>query len=173
MLLLIYILLVDMEEKIIKTAKCGLLKVFVQGEIESRDFKRKSKAVFLTVHDLGSNYKSMLRFVNHSSMVNISSRYFEFKDWSSQKTSSMINPSPDGDFILPQVHVSPCCVAWSGGGGGGPRGGSKVPEHAGPGGRPRQRPGPARHPVCSGARGRRRGQYSGQVVTLNIENGKS
>ena len=91
MLLLIYILLVDMEEKIIKTSKCGLLKVFVQGEIESRDFKRKSKAVFLTVHDLGSNYKSILRFVNHSSMVNISSRYFEFKDWSSQKTSSMIN----------------------------------------------------------------------------------
>merc|ERR1712045_410707 len=55
---------VNMEEKIIKTAKCGLLKVFVQGEIESRDFKRKSKAVFLTVHDLGSNYKSIVRFVN-------------------------------------------------------------------------------------------------------------
>ena len=67
--------LVNMEEKIIKTAKCGLLKVFVQGEIESRDFKRKSKAVFLTVHDLGSNYKSIVRFVNHASMVNISSRY--------------------------------------------------------------------------------------------------
>ena len=66
-----------MEEKIIKTAKCGLLKVFVQGEIESRDFKRKSKAVFLTVHDLGSNYKSIVRFVNHPSMVNIYSRYFD------------------------------------------------------------------------------------------------
>ena len=70
-------ILVTMEEKIIKTAKCGLLKVFVQGEIESRDFKRKSKAVFLTVHDLGSNYKSIVRFVNHPSMVNIYSRYFD------------------------------------------------------------------------------------------------
>ena len=67
-----------MDEKIIKTAKCGLLKVFVQGEIESRDLKRKSKAVFLTVHDLGSNYKSIVRFVNHPSMVNISTRYFKF-----------------------------------------------------------------------------------------------
>ena len=55
----------------------SLLKVFVQGEIESRDFKRKSKAVFLTVHDLGSNYKSIVRFVNHPSMVNIYSRYFD------------------------------------------------------------------------------------------------
>lgn len=71
---------VTMEEKIIKTAKCGLLKVFVQGEIESRDFKRKSKAVFLTVHDLGSNYKSIVRFVNHPSMVNIYSRYFNDND---------------------------------------------------------------------------------------------
>ena len=68
-----------MDEKIIKTAKCGLLKVFVQGEIESRDLKRKSKAVFLTVHDLGSNYKSIVRFVNHPSMVNISSRYFNLR----------------------------------------------------------------------------------------------
>ena len=68
-----------MEEKIIKTAKCGLLKIFVQGEIESRDFKRKSKAVFLTVHDLGSNYKSIVRFVNHPSMVNISSRYLRLR----------------------------------------------------------------------------------------------
>ena len=53
-----------------------MLKVFVQGELETKDSKSKSRAVFLTVHDLGTNHKSILRFVDHPSMIHISSRYF-------------------------------------------------------------------------------------------------
>jgi len=54
----------------IKTEKCGSLRVYVQGELDGKD----GKVVFLTVHDLGTNHKSILKFINHPSMVNISSR---------------------------------------------------------------------------------------------------
>ena len=61
----------EMKCQEIKTSKCGIIKVYVQGEL---DKEQKSKAVFMTVHDLGSNHKSILRFTKHPSMVNIASR---------------------------------------------------------------------------------------------------
>ena len=54
----------------IKTARCGILKVYVQGEMDGKE----GKAFFLTVHDLGTNQKSVMKFTDHPTMYNISTR---------------------------------------------------------------------------------------------------
>ena len=59
--------IVEME---IKTARCGILKVYVQGEMDGKE----GKAFFLTVHDLGTNQKSVMKFTDHPTMYNISTR---------------------------------------------------------------------------------------------------
>jgi len=48
---------------------CGF-NVYVQGNLE----ERHSKTVILTVHDLGTNHKSFIRFVNHPSMAQVKQR---------------------------------------------------------------------------------------------------
>ncbi|XP_076372407.1 uncharacterized protein ZK1073.1-like isoform X2 [Tachypleus tridentatus] len=54
----------------VQTQNCGKLTVFLQGDME----KVENKAVFLTVHDLGSNHNSFKNFVDHESMVEVKSR---------------------------------------------------------------------------------------------------
>ena len=52
------------------TPRCGQLKVYLQGEMDGKD----GKAFFLTVHDLGTNQKSIMKFTEHPTMYNISTR---------------------------------------------------------------------------------------------------
>uniref|UniRef100_A0A7E4VB68 AB hydrolase-1 domain-containing protein n=1 Tax=Panagrellus redivivus TaxID=6233 RepID=A0A7E4VB68_PANRE len=47
--------------------KHAALNVYVQGNLEDRH----GKTVILTVHDVGTNHKSFVRFVNHPSMANV------------------------------------------------------------------------------------------------------
>lgn len=44
--------------------------VYVQGDLEDRH----GKTVILTVHDLGTNHKSFIHFVNHPSMVDVKAK---------------------------------------------------------------------------------------------------
>ena len=47
--------------------KYSTLNVYVQGDLEDRH----GKTVILTVHDVGTNHKSFVRFVNHQSMADV------------------------------------------------------------------------------------------------------
>uniref|UniRef100_A0A914CCE8 Ndr n=1 Tax=Acrobeloides nanus TaxID=290746 RepID=A0A914CCE8_9BILA len=46
------------------------MNVYVQGNLE----ERHGKTVILTVHDVGTNHKSFVRFVNHPSMTDVKQR---------------------------------------------------------------------------------------------------
>ncbi|CAB3410482.1 unnamed protein product [Caenorhabditis bovis] len=48
----------------VQTPACGVLHVYVQGNIEERG----GKTFILTCHDIGTNHKSFVKFVNHPSM---------------------------------------------------------------------------------------------------------
>lgn len=48
-------------------AKNGHYNVYVQGSLEDRH----RKTVILTVHDVGTNHKSFVRFVDHPSMAEV------------------------------------------------------------------------------------------------------
>ncbi|KAI6239154.1 hypothetical protein M3Y99_00619300 [Aphelenchoides fujianensis] len=45
----------------------ALYNVYVQGDLEDR----QRKTILLTVHDVGTNHKSFVRFVNHPSMAEV------------------------------------------------------------------------------------------------------
>ncbi|PAV92819.1 hypothetical protein WR25_18112 [Diploscapter pachys] len=49
----------------VQTQHCGVLHVYVQGNIEDKS----GKTFFITVHDIGTNHKSFIRFVNDPSMA--------------------------------------------------------------------------------------------------------
>ncbi|CAD6185474.1 unnamed protein product [Caenorhabditis auriculariae] len=49
----------------VQTPNCGVLHVYVQGNAE----ERAGKTYIITVHDIGTNHKSFVRFVNHPSMA--------------------------------------------------------------------------------------------------------
>lgn len=51
-------------------SKSASFNVYVQGNLEERN----SKTVILTVHDVGTNHKSFIRFVNHPSMADVKSK---------------------------------------------------------------------------------------------------
>jgi len=63
-------------EHSIKTEKCGIIKVFVQGDLDTKGGSQSSdgKCIFLTVHDMGSNHTSMMKFMKHPCMYQIASR---------------------------------------------------------------------------------------------------
>ncbi|KHN79830.1 Uncharacterized protein Tcan_07585 [Toxocara canis] len=54
----------------IQTPKCGFIHVYVQGNLEDRN----GKTTFLTVHDVGTNYKTFVRFCNHPSMADVKAK---------------------------------------------------------------------------------------------------
>lgn len=56
---------------LIKTDKCGIISVFVQGNIQNI---RDRTPVFLTVHDMGCNHAEFHNFVEHPSMEKIKER---------------------------------------------------------------------------------------------------
>ncbi|GIY48958.1 uncharacterized protein ZK1073.1 [Caerostris darwini] len=54
----------------VETPNCGTIKCHVQGDLD----KAENKAVFLTVHDIGSNHHNFYTFVNHPTMIEIKQR---------------------------------------------------------------------------------------------------
>lgn len=60
----------DATEHVIAVPHSGKLKVFVQGNLE----EKHGKTIFLTCHDMGTNYKSWLPFVNHAAMTGVRER---------------------------------------------------------------------------------------------------
>ncbi|ULT79663.1 hypothetical protein L3Y34_010324 [Caenorhabditis briggsae] len=55
----------NLQMVVVQAANCGVLHVYVQGNLEERG----GKTIILTVHDIGTNHKSFVRFVNHPSMA--------------------------------------------------------------------------------------------------------
>ncbi|EFP04075.1 hypothetical protein GCK72_023158 [Caenorhabditis remanei] len=54
----------NLQMVVVQTQNSGVLHVYVQGNLEERG----GKTIILTVHDIGTNHKSFVRFVNHPSM---------------------------------------------------------------------------------------------------------
>lgn len=54
----------EMIELNISTNKCGTLRVYVQGNLEEKE----GKTVFVTIHDIGVNHKSWMKFVEEDVM---------------------------------------------------------------------------------------------------------
>jgi len=54
----------------VDTAHCGKLKVFVQGNLA----EKQGKTIFLTIHDMGTNHRSFVNFVNDPSMAEVKAR---------------------------------------------------------------------------------------------------
>uniref|UniRef100_A0AC35U883 AB hydrolase-1 domain-containing protein n=1 Tax=Rhabditophanes sp. KR3021 TaxID=114890 RepID=A0AC35U883_9BILA len=54
-------------QHIVVDGKHTQLSVFIQGNLDDRDHK----TVILTVHDIGTNHKNFLKFVNHPSMASV------------------------------------------------------------------------------------------------------
>lgn len=57
-------------ERIVSTSNCGDLLVHIQGSIQHAN----NKAVFLTVHDMGSNHVEFIKFVDHPAMAEVKER---------------------------------------------------------------------------------------------------
>ncbi|KAJ1358171.1 hypothetical protein KIN20_016504 [Parelaphostrongylus tenuis] len=53
----------------VQTHNCGVLHVYIQGTMD-----RNGKTVVLTCHDVGTNYKTFVRFVNHPSMADVKNK---------------------------------------------------------------------------------------------------
>uniref|UniRef100_A0A914V174 Uncharacterized protein n=1 Tax=Plectus sambesii TaxID=2011161 RepID=A0A914V174_9BILA len=54
----------------VETSKSGVINVYVQGNLEDK----QGKTVILTVHDVGTNHKAFVRFVNHPAMAEVKQR---------------------------------------------------------------------------------------------------
>ncbi|KJH42341.1 Ndr family protein [Dictyocaulus viviparus] len=54
----------------VQTHHCGVLHVYVQGNLDERN----GKTIILTCHDVGTNYKTFVRFVNHPTMVDVKNK---------------------------------------------------------------------------------------------------
>ncbi|VDM93062.1 unnamed protein product [Onchocerca ochengi] len=54
----------------IQTTKCGFIHVYVQGNLDDRN----GKTMIMTVHDVGTNYKSFVHFCNHLSMADVKAK---------------------------------------------------------------------------------------------------
>ncbi|XP_076368564.1 uncharacterized protein ZK1073.1-like [Tachypleus tridentatus] len=90
---------VDEKRYEILTQNCGKLAVYVQGDIEKMD----SKAVFLTVHDIGSNHSSFHTFVEHACMTEIKQRsIFIHVDVPGQEDNA---PDLPADFHFPTIQM--------------------------------------------------------------------
>ncbi|KAJ1525770.1 hypothetical protein ONE63_008975 [Megalurothrips usitatus] len=60
----------EIKNYIVSSERCGELHVHVQGEVSQQE----KRACFLTVHDLGTNHRSFLDFVNSPCMQEIKDR---------------------------------------------------------------------------------------------------
>uniref|UniRef100_F1KZG5 Protein NDRG3 n=1 Tax=Ascaris suum TaxID=6253 RepID=F1KZG5_ASCSU len=60
----------ELEMISIQTPKCGFIHVYVQGNLEDRN----GKTIIMTVHDVGTNYKTFVRFCNHPSMADVKAK---------------------------------------------------------------------------------------------------
>lgn len=60
----------ELEMISIQTPKCGFVHVYIQGDINDRN----GKTFIMTVHDVGTNYKSFVRFCNHPSMADVKAK---------------------------------------------------------------------------------------------------
>ncbi|KAK5979982.1 N-myc downstream regulated [Trichostrongylus colubriformis] len=60
----------DTQMVAVQTQNCGVLHVYVQGNLEERN----GKTIILTCHDVGTNYKTFVRFVNHPSMADVKNK---------------------------------------------------------------------------------------------------
>ena len=56
---------------IVQLENCGPVSIYVQGDLDKH---RDDQAVFLTVHDVGTSYLSMVDFFSHRELAEIRSR---------------------------------------------------------------------------------------------------
>ncbi|XP_015785821.1 uncharacterized protein ZK1073.1 isoform X2 [Tetranychus urticae] len=83
--------------KEIETVKYGKVKVYIQGDLQEKE----KKAVFLTVHDIGSNHSSIRDFVEKPCMSEIKARsIFIHLDIPGQEDGA--DDLPD-DFTFPSI----------------------------------------------------------------------
>ncbi|GFT66630.1 uncharacterized protein ZK1073.1 [Nephila pilipes] len=83
----------------VETPKSGIIKVHVQGDLDIAE----KKAVFLTVHDIGSNHSSFYSFVNHPSMTEIKQRsVFIHVDMPGQEDHA---PDLPADYVFPTIQT--------------------------------------------------------------------
>jgi len=83
------------EKQIINTNRCGELTVYIQGQLHHAS----TKAVFLTVHDMGSNHAEFCKFVDHPSMADVKERsIFIHVDLPGQQDNA---PDLPDDFQFP------------------------------------------------------------------------
>lgn len=61
---------VEVQHLVVETQKCGKMHVYVQGDL----INVEKKAIFLTVHDIGSNHSTFQDFVEHPCMSEIKPR---------------------------------------------------------------------------------------------------
>jgi len=59
-----------LQHHIINLEGCGPISIYVQGDFE----KRRSGNVFMTIHNVGSSFQSMVDFVNHEDMAQLKDR---------------------------------------------------------------------------------------------------
>lgn len=59
---------------VVPTERCGALNVYVEGDLEEAHRDKDSKCVFLTVHDVGTNYELMMKFTGHPCFEEIKKR---------------------------------------------------------------------------------------------------
>lgn len=65
---------VGLQHHVINTERCGTFNVYVQGDLDEARREKDCKCVFLTVHDIGNNHRSMVRYFEHDSFEEIKKR---------------------------------------------------------------------------------------------------
>lgn len=90
---------VDQHIYYVSTERCGTLTVVAQGDLSMM----AKKAVFLTVHDMGSNSNSMTHFIDHPAMHEIKQRSI-FLNVNITGQEDNAQDLPD-DFVFPSMQT--------------------------------------------------------------------
>ncbi|KAI1725449.1 ndr family domain-containing protein [Ditylenchus destructor] len=113
----------DDTQLIVVQGKHCNLNVYVQGELA----ERHGKTVILTVHDVGTNHKSFVRFVNHPSMADVKQNAIflhvcvpgqedHAPDWTAGEYPTLAQLGEDLVCVLDKVDVRTCICFGEGAG---------------------------------------------------------
>jgi len=63
-----------LQHHVVPTERCGALNAYVDGDLTAAYKEKDSKCVFLCVHDVGCNHRSIKKFISHDAFEEIKKR---------------------------------------------------------------------------------------------------
>lgn len=92
-----------LQHHVVPTERCGAFNIYVQGDLDEARREKDCKCVFITVHDIGNNHRSMVKYFEHESFEEIKKRaIFIHIDVPGQEDGA--EDFPD-DYVFPRLQM--------------------------------------------------------------------